>query len=356
MRKLFSFCVVAVLIGLFNGCGQTANKAAIAAFNKGQKAHENKDFHSALIDYTKAIKLDPKYAAAYTNRGKAYGSLEKYPEAIADFTKAIELDPKDVASYCTRGLMYAILKKLPEAISNYTKAIELDPKDVVTYYLRGVMYSNLKNYPEAIADYTKAIELDPKYVDAFNFRGYSNGELKKYPEAIADYTKVIELDPKYVDAYNNRGNAYKALGKTIEAEADFAEAKEAVVVTPMRVKLGDHEVFYIGVRLEVLNGPVYDGWCSGFSGPFSTEFKKTSGRALSKGLLDAAAATAWDVTLKGVFPELGDKELQKLLNDPDDPRWKTWEKEVPNQNRRILDAMARIKVKITQYPELSYEE
>ena len=133
-------------------------------------------------------------------------------------------------------------------------------------------------------------------------------------------------------------------------------AAAAVVVTPMRVKLGDHGVFYIGVRLEVLAGPVYDGWCSGFADPFATEFKKSSGRAPSKGLLDAAAATAWDVTLKGVFPGLGDKELQKLLADPDDPRWLTWQKEIPNQKRRILDAVTKLKGKVTQYPELSYEE
>ena len=133
-------------------------------------------------------------------------------------------------------------------------------------------------------------------------------------------------------------------------------AAAAVVVTPMRVKLGEHGVFYIGVRLEVLTGPIYDGWCSGFGGPFAVEFKKASGRAPSKGLVDAAAATTWDVTLKGVFPGLGDKELQKLLADPDDPRWKTWQKEIPNQERRILDAVTKLKGKVTQYPELSYEE
>ena len=137
---------------------------------------------------------------------------------------------------------------------------------------------------------------------------------------------------------------------------DAAAAAAAVVQAPMRGGMGDHGVFYIGVRLEVLTGPVYDGWCSGFAGPFSAEFKKTSGRAPSKGLVDAAAATTWDVTLKGVFPGLGDKELQKLLNDPADPRWSVWQKEVPNQGRRILDATTKLKVKVNQYPELAYEE
>jgi hypothetical protein len=120
--------------------------------------------------------------------------------------------------------------------------------------------------------------------------------------------------------------------------------------------MGDHGVFYAGVRLEVLTGPVYDGWCSGFTGPFSAEFKKTSGRAPSKGLVDAAAAVTWDTTLKGIFPGLGDKELQKLLSDPTDPRWVEWQKKVPEQGRRILDATIKLKTKVNQYPELAYEE
>jgi len=135
-----------------------------------------------------------------------------------------------------------------------------------------------------------------------------------------------------------------------------SQAAAAVIAAPMRGGMGDHSIFYAGVRLEVLTGPVYEGWCTGFSGPFAAEFKKTSGRAPSKGLVAAAAAVTWDTTLKGIFPGLGDKELQKLLNDPNDPRWTVWQKEVPNQGRRILDAVGKIKNKVNQYPELSYSE
>ena len=152
------------------------------------------------------------------------------------------------------------------------------------------------------------------------------------------------------------GNAVCGSPPTTTKPKAIDAAAAAVVVTPMRMKLGDHGVFYIGVRLEVLTGPVYDGWCSGFGGPFATEFKKSSGRAPSKGLVDAAAATAWDITLTGVFPGLRDKELQKLLADSTDPRWKTWEKEVPKLSHRILEGLTRLKGKVTQFPELSYEE
>jgi Flp pilus assembly protein TadD len=88
MRKLFSLCVLVILASSFYGYGQTTNKAAEAALTKGINAAENNDFNTAIINYTKAIELDPKNANAYRNRGIAYKALGKTKEADADFAKA----------------------------------------------------------------------------------------------------------------------------------------------------------------------------------------------------------------------------------------------------------------------------
>jgi len=150
MRKIFSLCVLVVLTSSFYGCGQSTNKAAKQAFEKGFKAHENKEFNSAVIYYTKAIELDPKYVNGYILRGVAYDALKKYPEAIADYTKAIELDPKKADAYYNRGVAYDALKKYEEALADYTKAIEIDPKKADAYFDRGEIYRNLNNRTYAV--------------------------------------------------------------------------------------------------------------------------------------------------------------------------------------------------------------
>ena len=65
MRKLFSLCVLVVLISSSNGYGQSINKEAEEAFDKGYKAYKNKDFDSAVIYYTKAIEIKPNSAVYY---------------------------------------------------------------------------------------------------------------------------------------------------------------------------------------------------------------------------------------------------------------------------------------------------
>ncbi len=48
---------------------------------------------SMIRDCTEAIRIDPKFAAAYHNRGRAWRGKKEYDKAIADFTQATSVDP-----------------------------------------------------------------------------------------------------------------------------------------------------------------------------------------------------------------------------------------------------------------------
>ena len=126
MSKLFSLCAVVFTTCSFCVMGQTTNKEAEEALTKGINAGKNKDFNSAIINYTKAIELDPKYVFAYKGRGFANIELKKHVEAIADYTKAIELDPKDADGYSGRGFAYESLGKTKEANADFAKGKALE--------------------------------------------------------------------------------------------------------------------------------------------------------------------------------------------------------------------------------------
>ena len=49
------------------------------------------DYDSAISDYTKAIKLNPQFAAAYNIRGLAYALKGLKDLAISDFKKSTNL-------------------------------------------------------------------------------------------------------------------------------------------------------------------------------------------------------------------------------------------------------------------------
>jgi tetratricopeptide (TPR) repeat protein len=196
------------------------------AYNDRGAAYSNKnDYNRAIADYTEAIRLDPKLALPYKNRGNAYYYKKDYDRAIADYTEAIRLNPKDAMQYVSMGNAYFDKKDYDRAIADYTEAIRLNPNYAAAYNNRGNAYVNKKDYDRAIADYTNAIRLDPKTPTRYNNRGNAYYNKKDYDRAIADYTEAIRLDPNYAQAYKNRGDAYKLNGDNTRAKADYAQAK-----------------------------------------------------------------------------------------------------------------------------------
>ena len=60
-------------------------------FERGKSFFDNGDYDSAIAQYTEAIRLDPKYAAAYNSRSLAYGKKGEYDKAKADVAEAVRI-------------------------------------------------------------------------------------------------------------------------------------------------------------------------------------------------------------------------------------------------------------------------
>ena len=88
------------LLVLFSSCNQSENKEkSKELLGTGIAKEEAKDHFGAIADYTKAIELNPNYAAAYNNRGNSKNKIKDYKGAKADYTKAIELKPNYTKGY-----------------------------------------------------------------------------------------------------------------------------------------------------------------------------------------------------------------------------------------------------------------
>jgi Tfp pilus assembly protein PilF/ketosteroid isomerase-like protein len=130
-------------------------------YNHGNAYKKQGNLTQAIADYTKAIEIDPKYAAAYSNRGNVYQIQGNFQQAIADYDKAIEINPEIAGFYSNRGNAYQTQSNLHQAIVDYSNAIEKSPNDSTSYYNRGLAYYGIEQYGKSLADYTKAINKNP---------------------------------------------------------------------------------------------------------------------------------------------------------------------------------------------------
>jgi len=69
----------------------------------------------------------PAFAVAYALRGDAYKNKGEFDHAIVDFTKAIKLNPELVFAYNNRGHTYEMKGDKEQAIADFRKALAIDP-------------------------------------------------------------------------------------------------------------------------------------------------------------------------------------------------------------------------------------
>jgi tetratricopeptide (TPR) repeat protein len=202
-----------------------------AYYNRGICYYKKDEYDKAIADYKKVLELDPQYANAYYGLALTYEAKGEHDKAIADYNKVLELNPQDADGYCTRGIAYGAKGEYDKAIADYNKALELNPQYAYAYKHRGNAYRNKGEYDKAIADYYKAVWWEPQDADAYYNRGVAYKYKGEYESAIADFNKVLELDPQDAYAYKYRGNAYSEKGEYDRAIADFNNTLKKVNMT-----------------------------------------------------------------------------------------------------------------------------
>jgi tetratricopeptide (TPR) repeat protein len=124
MGKIFYTVMCLVLfVSVVNCYG--ADKKAEKFFEQGKTFSSVENADQAIDNYSKAIKINPKFVKAYNNRGIAYVLKKNYDLALADFNKAIKLDPKNGKAYHNRAIVYSYQGENDKARQDIEKAQSL---------------------------------------------------------------------------------------------------------------------------------------------------------------------------------------------------------------------------------------
>jgi tetratricopeptide (TPR) repeat protein len=95
---------------------------------------QQQKYDEAIASYEKAVKLQPRAAAAYNMIGMAYrfkynqlGVPEFRQKEIAAFQKAVEIDPKNWVAMINLATDYSADGQQAKAAPLFKKALELNP-------------------------------------------------------------------------------------------------------------------------------------------------------------------------------------------------------------------------------------
>ena len=137
-------------------------------YKRGVARSQLGDYQGAILDYTKALEINPDRAEVLYHRGFASYKLQDYRNADLDYTKALFLDPYLVEVYYYRGLCRMKLRHIQAGMEDYTKALEINPNFAHIYYQRGLVYLELQEHRLARLDFRKAAQLFAEQGDKAN--------------------------------------------------------------------------------------------------------------------------------------------------------------------------------------------
>ncbi len=205
------------------------NKIALNA--RGVARREGKkEYAAALVDFDKALALDPEYPQAAFNRALTLygGKIGKKSEALDAFSLTIELNPENATARVVRGQLLNGFGRYKLALNDLNKALSIN-SNLPIYAERAYAEMFLGMTSSALADAEKALKINPQDSLALAIRAYSRYVATQDKNvklaAVGDAQKALQIDPNNYIALMVIGFDKKLAAKdNAGALADFATA------------------------------------------------------------------------------------------------------------------------------------
>ena len=227
-RRILRWFAIALFVFLAGGIVYkliSNPRNAREAFDAGMRLMKATRYDQAILNFNRAVELDPGFAEAFRMRARAYVAQSNPEEAIRNFTRLSELRPRDALALTERGFAYIDKKDYVNAIADADRALALNPKLARAFNLRGIAHRSAGDPRKAVEDFTKALEQEPN-LDNYFQRATTYQDLGEHQLAVADFTKAVAEDPQEPHIYFARAKSRFAIGDGAGAREDIAAGRK----------------------------------------------------------------------------------------------------------------------------------
>ena len=146
---------------LFSHAVAVTKDNALAHLNLGAALDEENRPEEALIEYQKALQIDPRRHELYNNIGRLLNDAGK-PKAALDYCReAVRLNPKSPLSHNGLGLVLMELGHFDEATSQFSEAAQLDAGYAPPRFQMGKILLKQGRDAEAMPYFHEALRIEP---------------------------------------------------------------------------------------------------------------------------------------------------------------------------------------------------
>lgn len=178
-----------------------------------EEAIRTGDKERALIEFQRAIEINPNLTTAYMGMGDIYRMDGDYAMAEVRYGQAARVSPSDFDAQYYHGLMLHLLERLPDAIGAYLRALALKGDDFQTNLNLATAYYQLDENTQALRYARRAVELNRNDGSARLNLGAIYAALGRHGEAVNEYQQAAELMELNSELLVSLGESLAALGR-----------------------------------------------------------------------------------------------------------------------------------------------
>ena len=170
----------------------------------------------------KLNQIDPNSYFVHEISGEIMESMQNYDGALVEYKKAVEMEPKRPGAHLKLANAYWSLRMWKPAEEQFRDELENDPRSCESHARLGdILIEQQSNFAGAVVETSTALALCPNLEEARYDRGRALLKLNRNEEALQDLLAAERVDPSVSSTHFLLAQAYRALGKTEEAKSQM---------------------------------------------------------------------------------------------------------------------------------------
>ncbi|MDP1678323.1 MAG: protein kinase [Bacteroidota bacterium] len=232
----------------------------LKAIEYSDRSVSKSDQEIAIQLMDRAIRLDPKFAAAYAKLAKIHASMywffydrseRRVEQSRLAGEKATELAPQLSESHEAMGWYYYHTKlDYSKALGEFSLALSYRPSNSTVYYGIAAVMRRQGNVRGSIEAFEKSIESNPRAADLIRQLGETQTLAREYEEANRNFDKALELSPDITGTYQDK------IRNLLSWKGDL-DGSRRIIETALRFgKINESEfsIEYMSYLIELLGG------------------------------------------------------------------------------------------------------
>lgn len=211
---------------------EVLDTAASESITRAEMHKASGDLDAALVEFERAIEVNPDLTVAYLGAGDIYRERGDYPEAEKRYAKAASVEPQNFDAQYLHGLTLQMLNRVTEAVRAYLRALAIRPEDFEANLNLATAYLQLQEPGQALPYAQRAVRLNPSSGPARVNLGSVYAAMNRHAEAVTEYLQAAEQMSLSAELLLNLADSY---GKTERYAEMLATLEQLVARNPSAI-------------------------------------------------------------------------------------------------------------------------